>query len=162
MPVDVDLKAFADGGFMALFDEVGTQVDGSAGRRGVNVTVIDPETGAVVEKVGFDTTANEGESEALAAYLAAVEPGRIVLVASSGDATAHLTPEAVTGLQGLGASVTLEELQGQYFVIAGVQGAAPGSAAVAVGAPEAFLSISRNRDRRPLAAAVDWVEIKRE
>ncbi|HXF62569.1 MAG TPA: interleukin-like EMT inducer domain-containing protein [Caldilineaceae bacterium] len=161
MPLDVDLKAFAEGGYIALYDEEGNQQDGSAGRRGVNVTLIEPD-GTVAEKVGFDTAANDSESDALADYLAQVPDGQIVLVASYGDATAHLSPEAVAGLQGLGASVTLEELQGQYFAIAGIQGARPGSAAVAIGAPEASLTISLNRDRRPLAAAVDWVEIKRE
>jgi hypothetical protein len=162
LPQDVELKAFADGGWISLFDEEGKQRDGSAGRRGVNVTVVDLATGAVADKVGFDTAANAAESEALAAYLAQVAPGQIVLVASSGDATAHLTPESVRGLQGLGAAVTAEELAGRYFVIAGVQGAAPDSAALDVGTPEAALSLSLNRDRRPLAAAVDWVEIKRE
>jgi hypothetical protein len=48
LPIDADLKAFADGGFIALFDEAtGAQSDGSAGRRGVNLTVLDPATGAV-------------------------------------------------------------------------------------------------------------------
>ena len=42
LPVDADIKAFADGGFIALFDEAGNQTDASAGRRGVNVTVLDP------------------------------------------------------------------------------------------------------------------------
>ena len=61
--------AFADGGFIALFDETGEQSDGSAGRRGVNVTVLDPQSGEVVEKAGFDTTASAAESEKLAAFL---------------------------------------------------------------------------------------------
>ena len=41
LPVDADIKAFADGAFMALFDEDGEQTDASAGRRGINVTVLD-------------------------------------------------------------------------------------------------------------------------
>ncbi len=44
LPIDADVKAFADGGFIALFDEAGEQIDASAGRRGVNVTVLDPKT----------------------------------------------------------------------------------------------------------------------
>jgi hypothetical protein len=40
LPVDADIKAFADGAFMALFDEEGEQADASAGRRGINVTVL--------------------------------------------------------------------------------------------------------------------------
>lgn len=159
LPIDADLKAFAEGGFMALFDETGTQTDASAGRLGVNVTVLDPTTGAVVDSVGFDTTANQYESEALAAYLNTVEPGQIVLVASYGPAWANLGEDAVAALQGIGAAVERDQLQEQYFAIIGVQGAAPGSAAQAVDPNEAFLSISLNRDRRTLAAAVDWIEI---
>lgn len=159
LPIDADLKAFGEGGFIALFDEAGEQSDASAGRRGVNVTVLEPKSGAVLDKRGFDTAANEFESEALAEYLSRVEAGRIVLVASSGDATAHLTDEAVAALRGVGADVTADSLRGGYFALVGVQGAAPGSAAVAVDPNEAYLSISLPRDRRPLAAAVDYVEI---
>ncbi|RIK47196.1 MAG: hypothetical protein DCC57_14715, partial [Chloroflexi bacterium] len=161
LPIDADLKAFGEGAFMALFDEEGNQIEASAGRRGVNVTVLNPATGDVLEKKGFDTAANVYESEALAAYLAEIPAGQIVLVASLGDAAAHLTPAAVDGLRNLGAEVTLEGLAGNYFAIAGVQGAAPGSAAQSIAPGEAFLSISLDRDRRPLAAAVDWVEVSR-
>ncbi len=99
LPIDADLKGFADGGFMALFDEAGQQIDASAGRRGVNVTVLDAQSGEVVEKQGFDTTANDFESAALATFLAQIPAGSPVLVVSHGDATAFLTAEAVAGLQ---------------------------------------------------------------
>lgn len=159
LPVDADLKAFADGGYIALFDDAGEPSDGSAGRLGVNVTVLDPASGAVLSKLGFDTTANSFESDALAAALAQVPPGQIVLVVSHGDATAHLTPEAVNRLAGLGADVTLDSLRGQSFAIIGVQGAQRGAAVQVIDSNEAFLRLSLNRDRRTLAAAVDWVEI---
>jgi hypothetical protein len=161
LPIDADVKAFADGGFMALFDEAGEQTDASAGRRGVNVTVLDPRRGAVVEKVGFDTTANAGESEKLAAYLTQIAAGTPVLVASYGDAWAYLTADAVEALRGIGADVTLEGLQNQYFAVIGVAGASPGSAAQAVDGADAFVRVSLNQDRRNLAAAVDWVEVAR-
>lgn len=161
LPVDADLKAFADGGFIALFDEQGNQANASAGRHGVNVTVLDRNTGVVQQAVGFDTTANDFESEALATFLRQVEAGAPVLVASYGDAGAHLTEEAVAALQAIGAGVTRVELKNNYFAIAGIQGAAPGTAAVVLDPADAFLRISLNRDRRPLAAAVDWVRIER-
>lgn len=161
LPIDADLKAFADGGFIALFDETGQQSDASAGRRGVNLTVLDPRTGAVLDKAGFDTTASAAESERLAAFVANVEAGSPVLVVSYGDATAHLSEEALTALNSLGAALTMEEVRGQFFAIAGVKDAAPGAAAQVLDANDAFLRISLNRDRRPLAAAVDWVQIGR-
>ncbi len=161
LPIDADLKAFDGGAFIALFDEAGEQEDASAGRAGVNVTVLDPESGEAMAKMGFDTTANEYESQALAAFIDGLEPGLPVLVASTGDATAHLTPEAVDALRSLGADVTLDGLTGNYFVIVGVTGAQPGSGVLVVHPQEAFASISLNRDRRTLAGAVDWVEVTR-
>jgi len=160
LPIDAELKAFADGGFIALFDEVGEQIDASAGRRGVNITVLD-HTGNVQEKVGFDTAANQYESQRLADYLMAVENGLPVLVTSYGAAWHGLTAEAIEGLQNLGADVSIDNLQNQYFAIIGVQGREVGSASVVIHENEAFLSVSLNRDRRTLAAAVDWVRIQK-
>jgi hypothetical protein len=160
LPVDADLKAFADGGFIALFDDVtGTQSDGSAGRRGVNVTVLDPVSGAKRASEGFDTTASAVESERLAAFLAEIDAGAPVLVVSYGDAWRELTDAAVAQLRTLGADVTRSGLKNQYFAIAGVKGAASGTAAQTVDPADAFLRISLNRDRRPLASAVDWVSV---
>ena len=160
LPIDADLKAFEDGGFIALFDESGNQVDASPGRRGVNVAVLDPKSAEVVASAGFDTAGNAYESDALAEYLGQIEPGHPVLIASSGDAGAFLTQDALDALRALGADVALAELKGSYFTIAGMVGAAPGSALVVIDPTEAFLRVSLNRDRRPLAAAVDWLEIR--
>jgi hypothetical protein len=52
-------------------------------------------------------------------------------------------------------------MQGNYLAAAGVQGAAPGSGHWTLHESEAFLGISLNRDRRSLAAAVDWVNVER-
>lgn len=161
LPLDAHLTAFADGGWIALFDEMGEQIDASAGRRGVNVTVLD-DNGEILEKRGFDTEANMFESGALTTFLAEIDMGRPVLVASYGNATANLTTEAVAGLRNLGAEFTLESIQGHSFVVVGVQGAAPGSAAVVSDAERAFLAIQLEPDRRSLAAAVDWVTIQKE
>jgi len=139
--------------------KAGDQTDASAGRRGVNVTVLDG-AGETVEMVGFDTAANEFESEKLAEFLRKVGPNRPILIASSGDASAFLTDAAIEALRGIGADLSLDGLRGNSFAIVGVQGAAAGSAAVAVDPNEAFLRISLNRDRRPLAAAVDWVKVE--
>jgi hypothetical protein len=159
LPLDADLKAFADGGYIALFDDAGLQRDGSAGRRGINVTVINELSGDVEQMMGFDTTANAGESADLATFVNGLATGRMVLVVSYGDAWRHLTPEAVDALQGVGLGVTLEEMQEQYLAGVGVRGAAPNSGVWTVHPDDAFVSISLNRDRRTLAAAVDWVEV---
>ncbi len=161
LPIDADLTAFADGGWMALYDEAGAQIDASAGRRGVNVTVLNAD-GTTRTQIGFDTEANTFESEKLAAFLDSITPGQPVLVASHGNATANLTADAVDGLRNLGADVTVDTLQGQFFAIIGLQGAVPGSATVVIDPTNAFLRISLDRDRRPLAAAIDQISIARQ
>jgi hypothetical protein len=161
LPVDADLKAFADGGFIALFDEEGVQSDGSAGRRGVNITVLDRRSGRVLDKVGFDTTASEAESERLVQFVEEIPDGAPVLVVTYGEATNYLSADAVQALNSLGAALQLDTVRGQHFAIAGVKGAESGAAAQVIDANDAFLRVSLNRDRRPLAAAVDWVQIGR-
>ncbi len=158
LPIDADLKAFADGAFMALFDEAGGQRDASTGRQGVNVTVLDG-SGGVMDAAGFDTAANAFESAKLAAFIAGIPDGAPVLVASRGDASAFLTDDGVAAINSLGGDVTLEQLRGNYLALAGVKGAALGSAAQVIDPFEAFLRISLNRDRRTLAGAVGIVDI---
>jgi hypothetical protein len=159
LPIDADLKAFADGGFMALFDEEGVQSDASAGRKGINVTTLDVRTGDVINQLGFDTTANEFEAEALASAIEDLPEGAITLVVSNGDAGAHLTQEAVDALRSLGIDVTLEQMAGNYLAAVGVKGSAPGSAARSIDPNEAFLRISLTRDRRQLAAQVRSIDL---
>ncbi|MFO7634153.1 MAG: interleukin-like EMT inducer domain-containing protein, partial [Caldilinea sp.] len=161
LPIDADLKAFADGGFIALFDEKGEQTDGSAGRRGVNITVLDARSGEVLDKAGFDTTESEAESERLVDFVNNIPDGAPVLVVTYGDATAYLSNEAVQALDSIGADLTLDEVRDHHIAMAGVKGAAPGSAAQVLDANDGFLRISLNRDRRPLAAAVDSLQIGR-
>jgi hypothetical protein len=162
LPVDVELKSFADGAWISLFDEeTGEPVDASAGRRGVNVTVLDLASGEIVDRQGFDTAANVFESERLEKFLAEIPDGYPVLIASRGPATDFLTPQAVAGLRDLGADISLETLQGSYFAIIGVKGAEMvGTALQSIDANEAFLSVGLNADRRTLAAAVGIVEIE--
>ena len=158
MPVAVAINGFAEGGFISLFPENGEEINASTGRDGVNVTVLDRE-GEMVEMAGFDTTANEFESAALADFLAAIEPGRIVLVTTKGDATAFLADDAVAALRTLGADVGIDGLAGQYFSIIGVKGAAVGQALVQVEAEGAYLEL--RPDRRTLTAAVETVEVRK-
>ncbi len=67
-PVNIDIHAF-DQAFITLTDANGQQTDASFGRRGYNVTVLDPESGEILDQQGFDTVANEFEVQALVDYL---------------------------------------------------------------------------------------------
>lgn len=154
LPLDAHITAFDDGGFIALFEEDGTQIDASAGRPGVNVTVIDPATGDILEMQGFDTTANVFESQALARFVNDIEPGLPVLVSTFGDTTAHLEEDAIDALRTLGADVTLDTMAGHHLALVGLKGAEPGTAAQELMPERAFVAVSLNQDRRTLAGAV--------
>jgi hypothetical protein len=155
-PVNLELHAFSEA-FMTATNADGESVDASAGRQGYNVAVFDAKTGKLLDKVGFDTTANTYEADALAAYLRAIPRGRIVALATKGDAAANLTPASIAALAGLGSRVqSPADLQGQAHALVGVQGSQPGSASEAI-ARDAYLAVTG--DFRSLAAAVDWVEL---
>jgi len=157
-PVNIDVHSF-DEAFISLFGADGAEVRASNGRRGYNVTVIDPRTGRVIESVGFDTAANPYEADALAAYLAGIPKGRVVAVATKGDAGANLTPAAVEALRGLGSRAQAPtDLQGMAHALVGVQGAAPGAAAEEIQPGDAFVRVAG--DFRTLAAALDWAELE--
>ena len=122
------------------------------------MTVINPETGEVIEMRGFDTAANRYEADALASYLRGIPAGRIVAVATRGDAAANLTPAAVEALRGAGSrAASPADLAGNAHALIGVRGAAPGTAAEEIKPGDAFVRVAG--DFRSLAAAVDWVEL---
>lgn len=159
-PVDIEINATAEFAYITLEDDKGTRVDGSAGRRGYNVALIEPRSGRLLERRGFDTAANAYEAERLAQFLREVPKGLIVVAATRGPGTAHLTDQAWAALQEIGAGQDPRETPGASHAIIGVKGALPGSAVEVVRPGGAYLRIGRNPDRRPLAAAVDWVRLK--
>ncbi len=133
--------------------------DVSAGRAGYNVAVLDERTGALLDKAGFDTTANTHEADRLAAYLQRIPAGRIVVLATKGAATANLTPAAVAALRGVGSTIadTAELARA---------GARPGRRAGRTARLRSRGHCTRRLhtragDFRTLAAAVDWVELGR-
>jgi len=154
-PVIIEVHAFSEA-FITLTTAKGQRVDASAGRRGVNLAILDEKTGALLDTRGFDTAANEFEAEALAAYLAQAPAGRVIVVATKGDATQHLTAGARTALERLGLATNLAA--GSSFAAVGVQGAGNGAAAQAIAPSDAYLRVGG--DARPLALAVDWVRVE--
>jgi len=156
-PIDLELNSGAGFAFITVgFDE--TQRDASSHRRGINVAVIDSQSGQIIAKQGFDTAANEYEASALSQFLTQIETGQIVLIATLGDtALAYLTPEAITNLQSIGLT---PELLNPPFSAIGVKGATHGTALYAQGEGTAYLRVGRVPDTRTLAGAVDWVRIE--
>lgn len=133
--------------------------DASTHRRGYNLAVIDPQTGAVLEKAGFDTWANEYESQELADFVAEIPQGYIVAVGVKDDGAAHLTEQAVQALQSLGAQADLRGTEHLSHAVIGVKEAPPGTALEASGEGNSYLNVGKNPDDRTLSVAVDYVKV---
>jgi hypothetical protein len=161
-PVDIEVDAAPDRAYISVYDAAGRKTDASAGRRGYNLAVLDPRNGRVLEAKGFDTWANEYEARRLADFVAAIPTGRIVVAATKDDASPHLTEAAVRALASLGAAVDLRGQAGRSHALIGVKGAPPGTALEWSGEGNSYLRVGRNADRRPLAAAVDWLAVERK
>ena len=151
VPRDIEINSHANFSFVTVgFGE--QSVDASSHRRGFNLAVLNPSTGEVLDMRGFDTAANEFEAQALRDYIDQIPNGHLVIVSSQGvDAAAFLSE----GFAALGGSIDVPPVP---YSLVGIKGAAPGTAQTATG--DGYLRLGRNPDTRPLAAAVDWVEIK--
>ncbi|MDM8527711.1 interleukin-like EMT inducer domain-containing protein, partial [Anaerolineales bacterium HSG24] len=159
VPTDIEVNSGADFAFITLgfADEA---VDASAHRRGINVAVIDSQTGALLDQRGFDTAANQFEATALVDFISQLPPNQIVIIASQGlDATAFFDEATWSALQRIG--LNPDALQPPFSAI-GVTDAPPNSAQQASGDGSAYIRLGRLPDTRHLAAAVDWVEISEE
>ncbi len=157
-PVDLEVNSGADFAFITVgFED--EAVDASAHRRGVNVAVIHPQSGNVVEVKGFDTATNEFEAAALAEFVAEIPDGHLVVVSTQGlDAAAFLNQDTTAALQSLGMS---KEIPAPPFSAIGLKGAAGSSAIQASGEGTAYIRLGAIPDSRPLAAAVDKVLISK-
>jgi hypothetical protein len=131
--------------------------DGSVHRPGYNVALIDPQSGQIMDRQGFDTTPGGGDAEAaaLASFIVEVPDGTIVAVALQGDGAALLTDEAVSALRQIGGQVDPRGTTGWSHAIVGVKGAEPGTAAEVAGPEGGWLRVAP--DRRTLAAAVEYI-----
>ena len=160
-PVDVEINsggAAQDLAFITVTTPDGATTDASAGRRGYNLAAIDPQTGDVLDVLGFDTFANAGEADRMAQFIEDLPAGVLVAGAVRGDASPFLTDRAVQGLASLGSAVDLRATPGHGHAFVGVKGAAPGTAAEQTGPDGAYLRLAS--DRRDLSAAVDWVRLE--
>jgi hypothetical protein len=157
-PVDIEVNSSRDFAFITVGFGPGA-TDASAHRRGLNLAVIQPRSGQVVEVRGFDTAANVFEAAALVDFIDLIPAGQIVVVATQGaDAANFLNIEARTALQTLGLHLDTPE---PPWSAVGLKGAAPGTALHISGGDTgtAYVRLGPVPDDRTLAAAVDWVTI---
>jgi len=163
-PLSIEVHSGGPEGFayITLGDGEGA-VDGSVHSPGYNVAAIDPRTGELLDRQGFDTTpgGSEAQAETLADWIEAQPEGRIVAVALQGEGTARLTERAVAALGSLGGQADPVGQAGWSHALIGAKGAAPGTALESAGpaASAGWLRIAP--DRRTLAIAVDRVEWER-
>ena len=131
------------------------------GKRGYNVVVIHPQSGAIVSARWFDTVDDRAESRALTDFLAQIPAGHIVAIASQGEVAANLGDRTVEGLRALGAQIDLRQTGQRAHALIGVKGATAASALEQAGDNAAFIAVGRSQDERTLAAAVSALTLER-
>ena len=157
-PVDIEVHSF-DQAYISLTGPEALSVSASNGRRGYNITTLDPASGAIIDKQGFDTVANPYEVERLVDYLDHLPADQIVILATREGAGDFVSPELVSALRRLGSGLSdPATLQNQAHAFVGLVGAAPGTASEVVQPDDAFLRITG--DFRTLAAALDWLRVE--
>ena len=111
-----------------------TSEDGT--NTGLNVAVIDQNSGKVLEKRVFNTHAeivsDYSPSDVFADFIDALPTDRIVAIAIRGDAITHLTEEAKRACEKIGSRLIRYARTGRSWVIIGRKGARPGEVAESV------------------------------
>lgn len=97
--IKVQSGGFHSGNFSKILINESTL---SVSSRGINMVVIDPVQGVLLESVSFDTHISEDESDDLARLVDWLQPGMIVICAGKDDCYEHLTTAARLALKQLG------------------------------------------------------------
>ncbi|KAI9345534.1 glycosyl hydrolases family 15-domain-containing protein [Obelidium mucronatum] len=95
--------------------------------RGLNVAVIDPLDGAIIESASFDTHISTEESYEFTKMIEWVDPGSIVIVVAKDDCTENLTPAARIACESLGSAKIRDVGYRDSWCLIGEKGAEPGS-----------------------------------
>ncbi|CAG0956592.1 hypothetical protein ANRL3_00592 [Anaerolineae bacterium] len=131
-------------------------------KRGYNVVVIDPASGAIVNVQAFNTIDDRVDSRALTDFIAQNPHGFIVAVASQDDAAANLGDRAARSFQLLGGQIDPRQNPTRTYALIGVKGKSPGSALEDSREGASFVSVGRSQDDRTLAAAVNSIVIEKK
>lgn len=153
-PVDIAVTSTPEFGSIKVNDQ-----EVSLLKRGYNLVVIDPASGAVIESKNFDTGGRTIlESRSMRAFLDAIPQGQIVVGAAQEDASAQLGESAAEAIQALGLEGNLRGQEGMTHAFIAVKGAAGGAEQFGAGASTA--SVGRNLDTRPLSVALEWMRLE--
>lgn len=128
-------------------------------KRGYNLAVIDPKSGAVLKTANFDTGGRTIlESRALREFLDALPAGRIVAGAIQEDASAMLGEAAASSIRALGLETNVRGQEGMTHAFIAVKGKPGGLEQAGEGA--SAVSVGRSLDNRLLSLAVEWVRVQ--
>ncbi|KAJ3104027.1 hypothetical protein HDU97_009574 [Phlyctochytrium planicorne] len=116
--------------------------------RGLNVVIVDPLDGSIVETVAFDTHVSSDESAEFVKFIESIEPGMIVAIALKDDGAERLTDAAREACESLG-SIRIQELgYRDSWCIIGEKGSERGSAIEAH-------SLASNGPTEPISKIID-------
>lgn len=153
-PVDIAVTSTPEFGSIQVNDKEVSQL-----KRGYNLVVIDPATGAILESKNFDTGGRTIlESRAMREFLSTIPKGQIVVGAIQEDAAAQLGESAAAAIQALGLEGNVRGQEGLTHAFIAVQGTDGGLEQFGQGA--SAVSVGRNLDTRLLGVALEWIRIE--
>lgn len=152
-PVDIAVTSTPEFGSIKVNDREVSQL-----KRGYNLAVLDPISGAVLDSKNFDTGGRTIlESRAMREFLDSIPEGRIVVGAVQEDASAQLGEAAANAILALGLEGNVRGQEGFTHAFVAVKGHDGGLEQFGEGA--SAVSVGRNLDTRPLSIAVEWLQI---
>ncbi|KAJ3120440.1 hypothetical protein HK098_004590 [Nowakowskiella sp. JEL0407] len=95
--------------------------------RGMNVLVVDPFEGTIIENGSFDTHVSHEDADELARLIEWLEPGTLVLIVCKDDASECLTEAAKIACESIGSTKIRELTYRDSWCILGEKGAEKGS-----------------------------------
>lgn len=150
-PVDIAVQSTSEFGSIKI---AGREV--SPLKRGYNLAVVDPRTGAVIEVKSFDTGGTSIlESRALTDFVSKLPEGVIVAGAVQQEAATTLGDRAAVAIKGLGLATDLRGTEGRTHAFIAVKGHPGGLESTAEG--PSFVSVGHSTDERLLGVAFDWI-----
>lgn len=124
------------GGFQAgNFARIEMNRDGKGQRvpgafsRGLNVVVMDPLDGGIIESAGFDTHMHPEDSDEFAKLIEWLEPGMLVVLVSKDDCSENLTEAAKVACESLGSTMIRRVEYRDSWCLVGEKGATSASEA---------------------------------
>lgn len=133
LPDELLLTAQSGGFFAGNFTKIELSRDGQQQLvqvtygRGLNVCILDPYDGTVIQTASFDTHISLEESEEFAKLIQLLEPGTLVIVVAQDDCKENLTEAAHYACDSLGSLLIRSVKYRESWCIIGEKGAIKGT-----------------------------------